>query len=128
MKKHRFLTVCLIVVAFIAGYSISNNSSSSKTDLIRTTPQQRSTFATTAPLFPNTASRQTVTAKPKTSVTAAPKLTTTTTYILNTNTKKFHKPGCSSVKQMSEKNKKPVTWSRQEVVDAGYSPCGRCNP
>lgn len=28
------------------------------------------------------------------------------TYILNTNTKKFHKPNCSSVKKMKDKNKK----------------------
>lgn len=28
------------------------------------------------------------------------------TYILNTNTKQFHKPECYSVKRMSERNKK----------------------
>lgn len=52
----------------------------------------------------------------------------TQTYILNTNTKKFHKPSCSSVKQMKESNKKAVTWSRQEIINKGYSPCGRCHP
>lgn len=50
------------------------------------------------------------------------------TYILNTNTKKFHKPSCSSVKQMSEKNKKEYTGNRDDVVSQGYSPCKRCNP
>jgi len=49
-------------------------------------------------------------------------------YVLNTNTKKFHYPDCSSVDQMSEKNKKEVTSSRDELIDQGYSPCGRCKP
>lgn len=51
-----------------------------------------------------------------------------TTYILNTNTGKFHLPGCSSVKQMSEKNKQTFTGTRDEAIAQGYSPCGRCNP
>lgn len=52
----------------------------------------------------------------------------TTTYICNTNTGKFHYPNCSSVDQMSEKNKLPVTWTREEVINQGYVPCKRCNP
>lgn len=51
-----------------------------------------------------------------------------TTYILNTNTKKFHYPSCSSVKQMKDKNKKKVTGSRDEIIKMGYDPCKRCNP
>lgn len=50
------------------------------------------------------------------------------TYVLNTNTKKFHYPYCSSVKQMKDKNKKEVTCSRDEVIEMGYDPCKRCNP
>jgi DNA-entry nuclease len=50
------------------------------------------------------------------------------TYILNTNTKVFHYPTCSSVKQMSEKNKKSYNGTRSEAIDLGYKPCGRCNP
>lgn len=51
-----------------------------------------------------------------------------TTYILNTNTKKFHYPSCSSVDQMSEKNKKEYTGDRDDLIDDGYEPCKRCNP
>lgn len=50
------------------------------------------------------------------------------TYILNTNTKKFHKPDCYSVKQMSEKNKKKYKGSRKSLINEGYSPCKNCNP
>ena len=50
------------------------------------------------------------------------------TYILNKNTKKFHYPWCSSVKQMKEKNKIEFTGDRQTVIDKGYEPCQRCYP
>jgi competence protein ComEC len=49
-------------------------------------------------------------------------------YILNTSSKKIHYPDCSSVRQMSEKNKKDTNLSIEELVNLGYSPCGRCNP
>lgn len=50
------------------------------------------------------------------------------TYILNTNTKKFHYPDCGSVADMKEKNKQEYTGSREELIAEGYSPCGRCKP
>lgn len=50
------------------------------------------------------------------------------TYILNTNTKKFHYPDCSSVRDMKEKNKQVYTGRREELISEGYSPCKRCNP
>ena len=51
-----------------------------------------------------------------------------TDYILNTNTKKFHYPGCSSVKQMKDKNKREYNGSRDDVISMGYDPCKKCNP
>ena len=50
------------------------------------------------------------------------------TYILNTNTKKFHYPSCHSVNQMKEKNKRVFTGTRQQVINMGYVPCQNCNP
>lgn len=55
-------------------------------------------------------------------------LSDTQQYILNTNTHKFHRTGCSSVNQMSEKNKKFSTGSREDIIALGYEPCKRCNP
>ena len=49
-------------------------------------------------------------------------------YILNTSTKKFHKPGCQSVQDMSEKNKQTFTGSRETLIGQGYEPCQRCQP
>lgn len=53
---------------------------------------------------------------------------TETTYILNTNTKKFHYPDCPSAGNMSEKNRKTWEGSREELIEQGYSPCGQCKP
>lgn len=50
------------------------------------------------------------------------------TYVLNTNTHKFHDPDCSSVSQMKEKNKRIVTESRDQIIADGYEPCGHCHP
>lgn len=49
-------------------------------------------------------------------------------YILNTNSKKFHYPDCSSVDDMSAKNKQDYTGTREDLINQGYDPCGRCNP
>lgn len=50
------------------------------------------------------------------------------TYILNTNSKKFHKLGCGSIAQMKDSNKKEFSGSRDELLSQGYDPCKRCNP
>ncbi len=50
------------------------------------------------------------------------------TYILNTNSHKFHYPYCDSVIDMKEKNKAEFYGTREEAIAQGYEPCGRCNP
>lgn len=49
-------------------------------------------------------------------------------YILNTNTKKFHRKTCSAVAQTREKNKKEVKATREYIMEQGYTPCKNCNP
>lgn len=50
------------------------------------------------------------------------------TYIVNENTKKFHLPSCSSVKDMNSGNKREFTGDRQKLLDEGYSACKTCHP
>lgn len=50
------------------------------------------------------------------------------TYVLNTNTMKFHKPSCRSVKQIKPKNRLDTMATREDVVAQGYSSCGICHP
>lgn len=50
------------------------------------------------------------------------------TYILNTNTKKFHAPTCKDIGKMKDTNKQEYTGSRDDIVNQGYKPCKHCNP
>ncbi len=50
------------------------------------------------------------------------------TYILNTNTYKFHETSCSSVKKMNDANKDSFAGSREDLIAQGYEPCKNCNP
>ena len=50
------------------------------------------------------------------------------TYVINTNTKKFHKPDCDSVTEMKPENRQDVDWTREECIENGYKPCGSCKP
>lgn len=49
-------------------------------------------------------------------------------YVLNTNTKKFHLPSCSSADDIKESNRQEYSGSREELIAQGYDPCKRCNP
>lgn len=61
--------------------------------------------------------------KPKENVASEKEL-----FILNKNTKKFHRKDCSSVKDMKGRNKTEYTGKRDEVIAMGYEPCQRCKP
>ena len=47
-------------------------------------------------------------------------------YIVNTNSKKIHKPTCSSVSDMAEHNKWYYSGTIEELKNQGYEPCKRC--
>ena len=50
------------------------------------------------------------------------------TYILNTNTRKFHLPDCSGAAEIKGKNREEYTGTREKLTSQGYEPCGRCHP
>ena len=76
----------------------------------------------------NSASTNNATANEKSQKNTATTKTTERAYVLNTNTKRFHYPGCSSVDDMKAKNRSDVTDSREHLIELGYKPCARCNP
>lgn len=49
-------------------------------------------------------------------------------YVVNTNSGKFHYPTCSSAKDMSASNRLEITATREEMMDQGYTACGKCKP
>ncbi|WP_295691702.1 DNA/RNA non-specific endonuclease [uncultured Oscillibacter sp.] len=50
------------------------------------------------------------------------------TYILNTNSHKFHYPDCAGAASMSDANRQEYTGSREDLIAQGYTPCGQCDP
>ena len=50
------------------------------------------------------------------------------TYILNSSSKKFHTPDCSSVAKIGASNKQTYTGSRSDLLAQGYQPCNICKP
>lgn len=53
---------------------------------------------------------------------------TADSYVLNTNTKKFHYPSCDSVKKIAPQNYATSSSTRDELIAQGYQSCGICSP
>ena len=49
-------------------------------------------------------------------------------YVLNHNTRKFHRPSCSSVEDIKPSNREQYSGSRETLIEQGYAPCKRCMP
>ena len=47
-------------------------------------------------------------------------------YIVNTETGKFHKAGCSAEKKILPEHRRELVATFEEVCQLGYSPCGIC--
>lgn len=119
-------------------------SSSSESDISSVTEQSK---AEEKPIVPSktagTTSRKGVQPKPvvssKPAVSTPPPATATSapnktenpqsnTYILSRNTQKFHLPSCGYVDRIKEENKGTFSGNRNELIQQGYEPCGKCNP
>lgn len=50
------------------------------------------------------------------------------TYVVNKNTKKFHRPECANADKIAAKNREDVTSNRDELIDSGYEPAKCCDP
>lgn len=116
--------ICYCVYAYNVQPGIEIDYATGDSNLIAT-PKQETTAPSTSPAptpAPESEQEQPV------ENTAPSNEPTSVTYILNTNSKKFHYPSCSSVDDMKESNKKDFYGTRDEAVSQGYSPCGRCKP
>lgn len=82
--------------------------------------------ALTTPATPSAPTTPPATEKPKEEAPAPAPVGQS--YVLNTNSKKFHYPNCGSVKKMSAKNRQDVVATRDSLIAQGYDPCGNCHP
>ena len=72
--------------------------------------------------------KESTTEKVQTEIEAGSEKAAEHTYIINTNTGKFHEPSCRSVQRMNDSNKKEYIGSRDDLITQGYEPCKICNP
>lgn len=136
MKKALIIVAVILVLAGIG--SVMNKSDAKKAAAVETRAMAAETVAPTATPKPTAKPTPKPTATPEpelVAIEAGPAATeepvtrsAEKTYVLNTNTGKFHKPTCSSVSQMKDKNKLEFTGTREDVIGMGYEPCGKCHP
>ena len=65
--------------------------------------------------------------------TVAPPVTTApteepATYIVNTNTDKFHKETCRYAEDIAPQNRDVYVGTRSHLIEVGFEPCGSCKP
>lgn len=53
---------------------------------------------------------------------------TTASYVLNTSTRRFHRPSCRDVPRIASQNYSTSNLSRSDLIASGYKACGHCNP
>ena len=49
-------------------------------------------------------------------------------YVINTNTRKFHVPSCSSVRKINAENRLDYYGTKEDLLNQGYEPCQKCYP
>lgn len=49
-------------------------------------------------------------------------------YVLNTNSHKFHRPDCTGISDMKESARQNYKGTRENLIAQGYAPCGKCKP
>lgn len=99
--------------------SLPSKISLSDSNIITTTEEVTTVEETTITTEEITTTKATVTTR---------QIDNNITYIINTDSGKFHKSSCGSAKQISDENYLEFTGSRDEVISQGYDPCERCKP
>lgn len=139
--------VCGLLAFTTAG---SHTSSSQKPDSTATTTTTAVTTTTAAETTTTTtkATTTTTTTTAEATTTAAETTTAATeppapaqeetpaeqpaanvfTYVINTDSRKFHYPSCSRAKEISDANRSEYTGTRDDLIAQGYDPCGTCKP
>ena len=49
-------------------------------------------------------------------------------YVLNIRTNRFHQPGCTGIKEMTDKNRVDFVGPRDLLLATGFQPCQMCRP
>lgn len=135
-----------LIVVLLIGSAFGGNSRSGDAEPAPLVPMESSAPEASIPLTGSAAdfadsedpvsrslpesSEETAEALPAVEATADPEETAAPVYdyVLNTNTRKFHRSYCSSAADIKESNRQEFTGTREEVIAMGYEPCSRCHP
>ena len=49
-------------------------------------------------------------------------------YVINRSSRVFHRPSCSSVGKIAEKNRLETETTREDLIRQGFEPCKNCKP
>lgn len=49
-------------------------------------------------------------------------------YVLNSGSKVFHHPWCGHADDIDEENREIFSGTKDEILQKGYRPCGKCKP
>lgn len=131
--------LCLRVCGAILGAKPTEQEVPTTESIIRTMETTVPTEAPTEAAPPTTDTTAPTEAEAESTTVATTEATTKPTtsgkgseneiaYVLNTNTKVFHKPSCRHADKIKAGNRKERTDQRSSIINAGYKPCGVCSP
>ena len=137
-KKSVFLAIIIVLISMIP-VGLGNAILPKETEVEETTTEE---FVRIIPdnTEPESTTEEPTTEAPTTTepeTTEAPTTTEPETeapteeardYVVNTNTGKFHYPSCASVGKIKSYNRSDRHCTRDELIAAGYEPCGQCHP
>jgi len=119
----RIITCILTVFLIISFCGCGNNTKTANTDNAKT--NENVTVSVTEPVDDSVNGYRV--SSPKTNTQSKINDAYSGDYYANKNSKKFHISTCGSVATIKNSNLY-ITSDREELINAGYSPCLSCNP
>ena len=123
LRIQRYVSIALTVICLILGITAytayTTNHTSSGGSVSAQTAQSE-----TAPARSASSTSDAAGASNSRTAKSASKVT----YVLNTNSKKIHRPSCRFVDRISDDNREDYTGTYDDLIDMGYEPCKTCDP
>lgn len=129
-KKDSTVTTTTTVVTTTTATETTTTTKATTTTTTTTTTEATTTAAetTTAATEPPTEAPTDPPAPAQEETPAEQPAANVFTYVINTDSRKFHYPSCSRAKEISDANRSEYTGTRDDLIAQGYDPCGTCKP
>lgn len=129
-KKDSTVTTTTTVVTTTTATETTTTTKATTTTTTTTTTEATTTAAetTTAATEPPTEAPTDPPAPAQEETPAEQPAANVFTYVINTDSRKFHYPSCFRAKEISDANRSEYTGTRDDLIAQGYDPCGTCKP